>query len=52
MNWLSSLADNPFYEFALILFFAALLGGMGQVLRQPLKAMLIALGILWWPSLY
>jgi Kef-type K+ transport system membrane component KefB len=50
MNWLSQLAEHPFYEFALILFFAALLGGIGQLLRQPLIVMFIALGILVGPS--
>jgi Kef-type K+ transport system membrane component KefB len=50
MNWLSALAENPFYEFAIILFFAALLGGLGQVLKQPLIVMFIALGILVGPA--
>jgi Kef-type K+ transport system membrane component KefB len=50
MNWLSLLSQNPFYEFALILFFAALLGAVGQLLRQPLIVMFIALGILVGPA--
>jgi Kef-type K+ transport system membrane component KefB len=50
MNWLSLLSQNPFYEFALILFFAALLGAAGQLLRQPLIVMFIALGILVGPA--
>lgn len=50
MNWLSSIAENPFYEFTIILFFAALLGSIGQLLRQPLIVMFIALGILIGPS--
>jgi Kef-type K+ transport system membrane component KefB len=50
MDWLSAVAENPFYEFAIILFLAALFGGMGQFLRQPLIVMFIALGILIGPS--
>lgn len=50
MNWLSAIAENPFYEFAIILFLAALFGGVGQFLRQPLIVMFIALGILIGPS--
>ncbi|MEX2566893.1 MAG: cation:proton antiporter family protein [Cyclobacteriaceae bacterium] len=50
MSWLTSLAENPFYEFAIILFFAALLGGLGQLLKQPLIVMFIALGILVGPA--
>lgn len=50
MEWLSQLAEHPFYEFALILFFAAMMGGLGQLLKQPLIAMFIALGILTGPS--
>jgi Kef-type K+ transport system membrane component KefB len=50
MNWFSTLSDHPFYEFAIILFFATLLGGIGQLLRQPLIVMFIALGILVGPS--
>ncbi|RAR47178.1 cation:proton antiporter [Flavobacterium lacus] len=50
MNWLTSIAENPFYEFAIILAFAALLGLIGQLLKQPLIVMFIALGILVGPS--
>ncbi|WP_143962512.1 cation:proton antiporter [Litoribacter populi] len=50
MIWLSSLAENPFYEFAIILFLAAVMGGLGQLLKQPLIVMFIALGILVGPA--
>ena len=50
MNWLAQLAEHPFYEFAIILFLAALLGAAGQFLRQPLIVMFIALGIIVGPS--
>ncbi|MFC4871007.1 cation:proton antiporter [Negadavirga shengliensis] len=50
MSWLSSLAENPFYELAIILFFAALLGGLGQLLRQPLIVVFMAVGILVGPA--
>jgi Kef-type K+ transport system membrane component KefB len=50
MSWLSTLSEYPFYEFALILFFAAVLGGLGQLLKQPLIVMFIFLGILVGPS--
>lgn len=50
MNWLSTLSENPFYEFAIILTLAAILGAIGQVLKQPLIVMFIALGILVGPS--
>ena len=50
MEWLTYLAENSFYEFAVILLFAALLGALGQLLRQPLIVMFIALGILLGPS--
>lgn len=50
MNWLATLAENPFYEFAIIFFLAALLGGIGQLLRQPLIVVFIALGIIVGPS--
>jgi Kef-type K+ transport system membrane component KefB len=47
---LQELSAKPFFEFAIILFFAALLGGIGQLLKQPLIVMFIALGILVGPS--
>ncbi|QED37351.1 cation:proton antiporter [Antarcticibacterium arcticum] len=50
MDWLSSISENPFFEIALILFFAAVLGAIGQLLKQPLIVMFIALGILVGPS--
>lgn len=50
MSWLSLISENPFYEFALILALAALLGAVGQVLKQPLIVMFIALGIIVGPS--
>lgn len=50
MNWLGEIASNPFYEFTIILFLAALLGSVGQLLKQPLIVMFIALGILVGPA--
>jgi Kef-type K+ transport system membrane component KefB len=50
MDWFDLLSENPFYEFAVILFLAALLGGIGQLLKQPLIVMFIALGIIVGPS--
>ena len=50
MTWFADIAQHPFYEFALILFFAALLGAIGQLFRQPLIVMFIALGILVGPA--
>lgn len=50
MTWFAQIAEHPFYEFALILFFAALLGAIGQLFRQPLIVMFIALGILVGPA--
>lgn len=50
MNWLTTVAENPFYEFAIILALAALLGLIGQLLKQPLIVMFIALGIIVGPS--
>lgn len=50
MNWLSSISNNPFYEFTIILVLAALLGGLGRLLKQPLIVMFIALGIIVGPS--
>lgn len=51
MDWLSLLAENQFYEFAIILALAVLFGAVGQLLRQPLIVMFIALGIIVGPSL-
>lgn len=50
MNWLSTISENPFYEFTIILALAAVLGGLGRLLKQPLIVMFIALGILVGPS--
>lgn len=50
MNWLSVIVENPFYEFTIILALAALFGGLGQLLRQPLIVMFIALGLILGPS--
>ncbi|HMQ07828.1 MAG TPA: cation:proton antiporter [Saprospiraceae bacterium] len=50
MNWISTLAENPFYEFAIILSMAAILGSIGQLLKQPLIVVFIALGILAGPA--
>ncbi|MFN3529175.1 MAG: cation:proton antiporter [Bacteroidia bacterium] len=47
---LQELAEHPFYELAIILLLAALLGGIGQWLRQPLIVTFIALGVLVGPS--
>lgn len=50
MTWIAEYATNPFYEFAIIILMAALFGGLGQMLRQPLIVMFIALGIVAGPS--
>ena len=50
LEWLSSIADNTFYEFAIILSFAALLAMFGQLLKQPLIVMFIFLGIILGPA--
>ncbi len=50
MNLESIFTGNPFVEFAIILFLAALLGAVGQLLRQPLIVVFIALGIIVGPS--
>jgi Kef-type K+ transport system membrane component KefB len=51
MDFLGILSEHAFYEFAIILFLAALLGGVGQLLKQPLIVMFIALGVIVGPSL-
>lgn len=48
MSWY--FLENPFVEIALILLMAAVLGALGQFLRQPLIVMFIALGIIVGPS--
>ncbi len=50
IEYLQELAKDPFTEFALIFLFAAILGGIGQFLKQPLIVMFIFLGILLGPS--
>ncbi|WP_162052521.1 cation:proton antiporter [Pontibacter pamirensis] len=50
MNWLADITSDPFLEFAVILFLAAAAGSLGQLLRQPLIVMFIALGIFIGPS--
>ncbi|MCC5922941.1 MAG: cation:proton antiporter [Crocinitomicaceae bacterium] len=52
MEWLSDIADKPFFEFSIILGFAAILAMLGQLLKQPLIVMFIALGILLGPSAF
>lgn len=44
------LSQNSFYEFTIILMLAAILGAIGQLLRQPLIVIFIALGILVGPT--
>lgn len=50
MNWELIFSGSPFLELALILFLAAILGAAGQLLRQPLIVVFIALGIIVGPS--
>ncbi len=50
MSWLELITEDSFYEFALILFFAAVFGSIGQLFRQPLIVMFIALGVVVGPS--
>lgn len=52
LDWQSLIAENSFYEFAVILALAAVLGAIGQMLRQPLIVMFIALGILAGPAIF
>ncbi|TVR78452.1 MAG: sodium:proton exchanger [Chitinophagaceae bacterium] len=47
---MEAILETSFFEFAIILIFAAVLGGIGQMLRQPLIVMFILLGILLGPS--
>lgn len=51
MDRLAAIAENPFYEFSLILLLAVLLGALGQLLRQPLIVVFIALGVIVGPSM-
>jgi Kef-type K+ transport system membrane component KefB len=50
MSWLYPIIDNPFFEFAVILTMAAVLGLIGQLLKQPLIVTFIALGIIVGPA--
>ncbi|MPV85585.1 cation:proton antiporter [Ostreibacterium oceani] len=50
MDWFFSTVNNPFFEFSAILAIAALLGILGQYLKQPLIVVFIALGIIVGPS--
>lgn len=50
MNELSQIAEQPFFEFAIILALAALFGLIGKVLKQPLIVMFIALGVVMGPA--
>ncbi|MGY6559617.1 MAG: cation:proton antiporter [Nitritalea sp.] len=50
LDLVQELAQDPFMEFALLLFLAAILGSIGILLRQPLIVMFIALGVLVGPS--
>lgn len=50
MTWLQSLLQNNFYEISVILLLAAILGSIGNKLKQPLIVMFIALGILVGPA--
>lgn len=51
MDWILVLAENPFYEFAIILFLAIALASVGQFLKQPIIVMFIVLGIIVGPAL-
>jgi Kef-type K+ transport system membrane component KefB len=50
MNWFFGIPHYPFYEFAIILALATILGGIGQLFKQPLIVMFIALGIIVSPT--
>ena len=44
------IASSPFVEFSIILVLAAIIGSIGQILKQPLIVMFIALGIIVGPA--
>ncbi len=46
------IASSPFIEFSIILVFAAIFGSFGQILKQPLIVMFIALGIVVGPAVF
>ncbi len=50
MNELSIIAEQPFFEFAIILALAAFFGIVGKTLKQPLIVMFIALGVVMGPA--
>lgn len=52
VEWLSSIAENTFFEFSIILTAGAILAMFGQLLKQPLIVMFILLGILLGPSVF
>ncbi|WP_194778315.1 cation:proton antiporter [Pararhodonellum marinum] len=51
MNELSTITEQPFFEFAIILALAALFGLIGKSLKQPLIVMFIALGVVMGPAI-
>ncbi len=50
MSLLALIHQNPFYELAALLILAAVVGAIGQLLRQPLIVSFIAVGVLVGPS--
>lgn len=50
MNLFELITTNSFFEFSLIIALAALFGIIGQLLKQPLIVMFIALGVIAGPS--
>ncbi len=51
-DWLTQVAAHPFYEFSIILGFAAILGMIGKILKQPLIVMFIVLGVVVGPAVF
>jgi Kef-type K+ transport system membrane component KefB len=49
-EWIDTISQNPYYEFTLILLLAAVVGGIGQLFKQPLIVMFIFLGIIVGPT--
>jgi Kef-type K+ transport system membrane component KefB len=49
-DWIDKIITDPFAEFAIIFFLAAIAGIIGQFLKQPILIMFIVLGILVGPS--
>lgn len=52
LEWLSSVAENNFFEFSIIIAAGAVLAMFGQLLKQPLIVMFILLGILLGPAAF